>query len=189
MTNLGTAIKNTGGRAPSDACPESNRSTTLAAHDNGTASGARKGAILPGGLQMKRKDERRRPTLQDRKYKSYFWPGSRCPGCASTASCLALRQTLATAIVQKGTRSSPGTSLAKNDGRNSQCHPSRRVMMAATPRSRRSSAGDIAPSTTAGKTASWRMSATIAMSIARRNSGPGEMVILSSDIGNLLAPY
>ena len=45
------------------------------------------------------------------------------PTCRNSP--FALRQTLTTAIVQNGTRSTPGTSLAKNDGRNSQCQPSR----------------------------------------------------------------
>ena len=44
---------------------------------------------------------------------------------STTASCFAFRHTFTTAIVQKGTRSTPGTSLARNDGRNSQCQPSR----------------------------------------------------------------
>src|SRR5208283_2814447 len=39
---------------------------------------------------------------------------------ATSAMAFALRQTLTTASVQKGTRSTPGTSLAKNDGKNSQ---------------------------------------------------------------------
>src|SRR6266542_3330692 len=49
---------------------------------------------------------------------------------------------LRTATVQKGTRSTPGTSSATNVGRNSQCQPSRRTNAAATARSSTSSAGD-----------------------------------------------
>ncbi|HKN35218.1 MAG TPA: hypothetical protein VJX16_18400 [Terriglobales bacterium] len=47
----------------------------------------------------------------------------------------------ATAIVQKGTKSIPGTSSAANAGRNSQCHPSRFTSTAATAISSTSSAG------------------------------------------------
>src|SRR5580692_12702691 len=47
------------------------------------------------------------------------------PSFLGISICFHLRYTLATARVQKGTRSAPGTSLAKNVGRNSQCQPSR----------------------------------------------------------------
>src|SRR5579885_3455943 len=93
-----------------------------------------------------------------------------------------LRQTFATARDQKGTRSTPGTSLMKKDGRNSQCQPSNLTIMAATPRSSRSSAGDIAPATNAGNTAICRMSATMASAMAVTNCGPGKTVMDSSDI-------
>src|SRR5208283_596732 len=102
---------------------------------------------------------------------------------------LVLRQTLATAIVQKGTRSTPGTSLARNEGRNSQCQPSRRVIASATPTSSRSSAGENAPSTNRGKTASWSASATIATNIAALNGGPGEMVMESSGMVVPVRPF
>src|SRR5271170_827399 len=50
----------------------------------------------------------------------YHRPDGSTPTCLSTpAAAFSLRQTLATAIVQNGTRSTPGMSLAKNDGRNS----------------------------------------------------------------------
>ena len=89
-------------------------------------------------------------------------------------------------MVQNGTRSTPGTSLAKNDGKNSQCQPNRWTIKAPTPKSSTSSAGDIAPPTNKGKTAICSASAMIAKIIAARNRGPAEIVIVSSVMTGLI---
>src|SRR5438552_6065576 len=85
-----------------------------------------------------------------------------------------------TAIVQKGTKSTPGTSSARNAGRNSQCHPSRFTSTAATAISSTSSAGDKAPSANNGNTKIWSASAAMARIIAARKRERGESEIGSS---------
>src|SRR5438034_9318045 len=79
-----------------------------------------------------------------------------------------------TASVQKGTKSTPGTSSARNAGRNSQCQPSRFTSTAATARSSTSSAGDKAPSANNGNTKIWSASAAMARIIAARKRERGE---------------
>src|SRR5207302_11142580 len=87
-----------------------------------------------------------------------------------------------TASVQKGTKSTPGTSSAANAGRNSQCHPSRFTSTAATARSSTSSAGDKAPSANNGNTRIWRASAAMARIMAARKRVRGESGVGSSVI-------
>lgn len=90
------------------------------------------------------------------------------------------RHTFATASVHSGTKSTPGTSFPRNDGRNSQCHPSSRLIAPAMPRSSTSSAGDAAPSMNKGKIATCTRSAIPASANAIRILGCEEIVMCLS---------
>jgi len=98
------------------------------------------------------------------------------------STCFLLRYMFATASVQKGTRSAPGTSFAMEEGNNSQCQPSKRNNATATIKSKMSSSGDSAPSAKKGKTPSCTASARTARTIAARKRERGEFRNESSGI-------
>src|SRR5215470_3535562 len=97
-------------------------------------------------------------------------PGGRISG-SPVAERTRWRVTKKTAAVQVGTKSKPGTSSAKNEGRKAQCHPKARVSRAAASRSSAVSAGEANPGEKRGNAKICRASTPIATIQAKRCSG------------------